>query len=289
MWLFHRTRTKDVPRTRQETRKYRAITVAGRRHLSDVAYMLPKDLSELNRLDFQHYIYRQILRGNFRAPLSKPRTILDVGCGTGIWCKEMAQQFPLAQVCGVDLESVKEHPTYQFLQADVLDGLPIHKNTFDFVHQRLFLASAIPASRWVEELKELLRVTRPGGWVEVAEVGIEGTNLGPLTRQFFDWGVNASLLRGLDARQVPYLDHYLRSAGGRNVNVWSVNVPMHTHASRIGIMMQMNLTSAFAALKGLYLSRGESESAFEQLLQQLPQEWEWYHSSLRFFVFTCQK
>lgn len=293
MRLFHKRKSKAVSPPSQQTRMYQAITVAGRRHLSDVPYALPKDLAEVNRLDFQHYIYRQVLHTNFRAPIIHPRSIFDVGCGTGIWCKEMAQQFPLAHVCGIDLEQLKETTVlpapYQFLQADVLHGLPLPSNSADFVHQRLLLASAIPTNRWGEMLQELLRVTRPGGWLELVEVGVEGSHLGPLTRQFFEWGITASLARGLDARQVPYVDQYLRRAGAHHVRLWWVDVPMDTRAGRIGLMMQMNLMNAFGALKGLYLSHGESEAEFEHLLQRLPAEWESLHSCLRFFVFTCQK
>src|SRR5258708_40359840 len=74
-----------------------AAIIAGRRHVTGVPYALPKDLAEVNRLDFQHYIYRNVLRGNFLVPLADPTAILDVAAGTGIWGKEMAQQFPQAR------------------------------------------------------------------------------------------------------------------------------------------------------------------------------------------------
>ena len=39
---------------REPTRpRLTAITLAGRRHLTSVPYALPKDASEINRLDFQ--------------------------------------------------------------------------------------------------------------------------------------------------------------------------------------------------------------------------------------------
>jgi hypothetical protein len=39
-------------------------TVMGRRFLRGVPYVLPKDMGEVNRLDFQHYMMRAALRGN---------------------------------------------------------------------------------------------------------------------------------------------------------------------------------------------------------------------------------
>jgi hypothetical protein len=45
----------------------------GRRYLADAPYMLPSDDAEINRLDFQHYLLRYALRGNYLAPIGRPR------------------------------------------------------------------------------------------------------------------------------------------------------------------------------------------------------------------------
>jgi SAM-dependent methyltransferase len=143
--------------------------IAGRRHVTGVPYALPKDLAEVSRLDFQHYIYRNVLRGNFLVPLTDPTAILDVAAGTGIWGKEMAQQFPQARVVGLDLEDIKASgpipANYQFVQGNLLDGLPFVANSFDFVHQRLILASAdgcLPGTPAGDAPRRLDRVAR--GW-----------------------------------------------------------------------------------------------------------------------------
>src|SRR5690348_6845196 len=75
-------------------------TVGARRYYSDIPYVLPKDLEDGNRLDFQHYFFRQAMRGYYLAPLhpENVHTILDVGCGTGRWPIEIAQLFPHAHV-----------------------------------------------------------------------------------------------------------------------------------------------------------------------------------------------
>jgi len=101
-----------------------AATVAGRRHLTGVPYALPKDDREVSRLDFQHYIYRNVLRGNFLVPLYEPAAILDVAAGTGIWGKDLAHQFPGTRVVWLDLEDIKDGgplpPNYQFIKGNVL-------------------------------------------------------------------------------------------------------------------------------------------------------------------------
>jgi ubiquinone/menaquinone biosynthesis C-methylase UbiE len=270
-----------------------AAVIAGRRHLTNVPYALPKDAQEVNRLDFQHYIYRHVLRGNFLVPLSQPSAILDVACGTGVWGKEMAQQFPNTRIVGFDLEDIKASGplphNYEFVRGNLLNGLPFADNSFDCVHQRLVLASAVPFSRWMDVFKELLRVVRPGGWLELPEVGVEVNPLGPLTRQFFEWGIDASRPRGLYPREIPNIGNYLREAGGVHVGMRSHDVPMGAWGGRLGTMMQTNLLSALGGLKALYTERGASEADFDALLHQLPDEWKALKSHLRFFVFWCQK
>ena len=67
----------------------------------------PSDDQEINRLDFQHYMLRYALRGNYAAPLNHPATILHVGSGTGRWAYEMAALFPETRIVGTDLVAPK--------------------------------------------------------------------------------------------------------------------------------------------------------------------------------------
>ncbi len=115
----------------------RFFLFGGRRYLNNESYFLPKDDTEINRLDFQHYLLRYMLRGNYAAPLQRVTSILDVGCGTGRWAMEMARLFPEANVIGLDLVAPPQDDAgsaqalgelrpenYVFMQGNVLDGLP---------------------------------------------------------------------------------------------------------------------------------------------------------------------
>jgi len=88
-------------------------SLMGRRFLRDVPYILPKDLGEVNRHDFQHYMMRSALRGNYAAPIGTSDSILVVGSGTGRWAIEMATLCPRARVVGVDVVTPQfdEHAT----------------------------------------------------------------------------------------------------------------------------------------------------------------------------------
>lgn len=52
----------------------------------DLAYLLPNDEAESDRLDLGHEMYLQILgRKLYLAPVKNPQRVIDLGTGTGIW------------------------------------------------------------------------------------------------------------------------------------------------------------------------------------------------------------
>lgn len=136
-------------------------------------YVLPHDASEDERLDAQHHLMQMVLGAPTLAPLATPQTILDIGCGTGVWCRDMAALYPSATIVGLDYDTShlvhqsKPHNVF-WREADALAPLPIASDTVDLVHQR-FASTWLPFGRWPDVLSELVRVTRPGGLVELVE------------------------------------------------------------------------------------------------------------------------
>jgi len=59
-------------------------------------------------MDLEHHLITILLDGKLHlAPLKSPQRILDIGCGTGIWTVDIADQYPSAQVIGTDLFPVQ--------------------------------------------------------------------------------------------------------------------------------------------------------------------------------------
>nr|BBH93676.1 hypothetical protein KTA_18750 [Thermogemmatispora argillosa] len=268
-----------------------------RRYLQEQPYLLPKDLGEVNRLDFQHYVLRAILRGNYLAPIEQPRRILDVGCGTGQWAFELARQFPHAEVIGLDLEQVKATqppPNYRFIQGDVLKGLPFENNSFDFVHQRL-LVGAIPLAAWPGVVQELARVTSPGGWIELVELSTHISNLipsGPANQQLASLTGQLAALRGLDSEGIVMrsLDRYLEQAGLVNVQRHPIKVPLGEWGGRIGALLALDFREVWKAISAPLAARFQiPESEILQLIDRACQEWDELHSCCYFTVAYGQK
>ncbi|KAI8940690.1 hypothetical protein NX059_001958 [Plenodomus lindquistii] len=68
-------------------------------------YLPHEDFREQDRLSLQHQIFSYALKGKLTTTrlLSSTRRILDLGTGPGHWAVGMAQQYPDAEVVGIDM------------------------------------------------------------------------------------------------------------------------------------------------------------------------------------------
>jgi ubiquinone/menaquinone biosynthesis C-methylase UbiE len=266
-----------------------------RPYLENQPYFLPRDLREVNRLDFQHYVLRALLRGNYLAPIRNPRQILDVGCGTGQWGYEMAREFPRAQVVGLDLEQAKNPtsppPNYRFVAGDVLKGLPFADNTFDFVHQRL-LFLALPVTAWPGVMQELVRVTAPGGWIELLELGPDVAPIGPATQRVISLTSQLASLRGLDGEGTVTraLDRYLLEAGLIHVERRFIDAPAGDWAGRVGSLLALDFREGWVAVSGPIARRFNlTQEEVNALTEGMVREWNELKTVYRFVAAYGQK
>ncbi len=260
-----------------------------RERLPDVPYFLPKDEQEQNRLNFQHRCLYSAIGNHYLAPLRPDvTTMLDVGTGTGIWPTEMARLFPRAHIVGVDISATSlDYPssaTCTFCLADILKGLPFPDQQFEYVHQRLLVA-AIPAACWPEVIRELVRVTRSGGCIELLEVGVAMQHVGPQTTRLMHWMSEQNQQRGFEMRLLSHLGEMLTHAGLEAVAYHDIPVPLGDWAGRVGAMLKADVLGAFDAVKGVYCAQGKMpHNQFEVLVRRAAQEWEETHASYLFHV-----
>ena len=179
----------------QEASDDRFIFINGRKYhnIPTSNYPLPIDEIEFKRSKIQHKVMKGVWGINFASPIEqelingKDFKVLDVGCGSGTWTSQLSKEYPLAKFIGLDMSPTfpKEFSqnNLQFIQGNILKGLLFENDTFDFVHMRL-LVVAFTQNQWEETVvKELVRVCKPGGWVELVEVDIEGKSMGPTSER----------------------------------------------------------------------------------------------------------
>jgi SAM-dependent methyltransferase len=259
-----------------------------RRYLEEQPYILPKDDQEVQRLKFQHWMLYTHLHRHAFAPIQPKsvRRILDVGCGPGAWLTDLAALFPTASLIGLDsdadhvaLATTLRHPQCHFQQGDVLVGLPFPEGYFDYTHMRCMIL-AIPARSWPFVIRELVRVTAPGGWIELFDGGQGCEHVGPKMQQLLSWGEQAIALRGFDLGVINHLGVMLRQAGAYHVREQRLTLPVGAWAGRIGDLMGKDLLALFETLKdALCTSLSLQPEHVDAVLQALPHEWDTYRTS----------
>ncbi|CAB4393969.1 unnamed protein product [Rhizophagus irregularis] len=263
--------------------------VGGRRYhnVSSSKYFLPNDLTEMDRLEKQHYLFRHIWRNNFSAPVREKLSqkenhpcVLDVGCGPGTWVTDMAFEYPSAIFIGVDISPIfpseqKKPDNATFLQ-NMLDGLPFEDDTFDFVYQRS-LASAISEDQWKNDvIYELHRVTKPDGWIELMEPEFlfsketDAPNCHKFSRALL--GFLATL--GINGFISSQLENILTSTKlFKNIHCEERSTPIGQWGGRLGEMMCNDyIESAEACKPALSQFIGISHEKFDSMLENIRME-----------------
>jgi trans-aconitate methyltransferase len=127
--------------------------------------------AEAARLEYQHNLFRATFGGKrYFSPLTSPRRILDLGCGTGIWSMEISDYFSQAQVVGIDVNQIEpsesEPLNHHFLLADFEQPWPF-EDLFDYIHGRMIIFSMRNHRRLIQQAFDHLT---PGGWFESKDV-----------------------------------------------------------------------------------------------------------------------
>ncbi|KAF5350210.1 hypothetical protein D9758_007848 [Tetrapyrgos nigripes] len=144
-------------------------------------YKLPVDLAEMDRLAVQHRMWTVMMGGLFPSAVASSvhaalsasdgcsPTIMDVGCGSGIWSIEMAKAFPHAQAIGLDLNEQKytgAPHNFRSVQGDISLGLPEFTGQVDVIHCRCVAQHVKDPQGLVNTLASCLR---PGGVLLLAD------------------------------------------------------------------------------------------------------------------------
>ncbi|CAG8659736.1 1331_t:CDS:2 [Dentiscutata erythropus] len=254
-----------------QTEEFRYID--GRRYHNEenVGYHLPNDDEETDRLHEQHFIMKYIWQSNFSAPvehiLSKSGAkILDVG-------------YPLSKVIGLDIST--HQPTqikpknFEFVKANAQEGLPFDDNTFDFVFQR-YLIAGYNKEKWQYVINEIVRVLKPGGYLELCEPSNPFDN-GPVSRRIFMSEVEIFEEKGCDIDIYEKLDDYLQNQGQvENIKKEAKKIYYNAkHSNDIGLSKALvgSTMNTLVSLKPLLTKKMEiSNKEYDKLAKMVEKE-----------------
>jgi len=221
----------------------------------DSSYFIEESGTELARLLERERFFSRILGGSlpehadqaaFLAPFQR---VLDIACGSGGWVLELAQRYPHLQVEGVDIDARAIRYATAQAQAGRLDNasfrvmdarqrLDYPDNTFDLVNAR-FLVS-IGAAVMPSAVREMVRITKPGGFVRLTETEDYSITTGLAFERLSAMFLQAEKLDGFSfsptgrtSGQTVVLGRLLRDAGGQNIQrhptviEWSTGTEAH--------------------------------------------------------------
>ncbi|KAI1079961.1 S-adenosyl-L-methionine-dependent methyltransferase [Whalleya microplaca] len=221
-------------------------------------YPLPNDVIEQQREELMHELFTEIMEGRlFIAPLEKgPTKVLDLCTGVGLWAIEVGDQFPQAQVLGVDLSPIqpKGVPPNVTFEVDDVEDVWAHDTDYDLIHMREASSYIGSTPKVIEKAFQHLK---PGGWVELqdfhyeaySEDGTMPTNC-PIN-QFADHMYVYGYAEGRNFHAVPNIDDFMGKAGFINIQKKVYKVPFGSwpedeKARRMGIYLKVAFESAMA-------------------------------------------
>jgi malonyl-CoA O-methyltransferase len=100
------------------------------------------------------------------------KKLLDAGCGKGRFARALLEQFPGAQVTGLDISEamLRGVPSGVGRIAGALTELPFAASAFDFVYATESLEHAVDTAAAIDEL---CRVLKPGGRIVIIDKNAE--------------------------------------------------------------------------------------------------------------------
>ncbi|KAG0255490.1 hypothetical protein BGZ95_005745 [Linnemannia exigua] len=256
-------------------------------------WVIPVTPDELDHPDSPFYMDRITFELDLMAPVGKPfRKVIDINCSSGEWAMDMAIKHPRTIVYALDpMLDIARLPqrvpdNCKFKLRDVKD----QEGEFDLVHQRLG-AFRTHFMEWTPHFAELGRLTRPGGWIQLAESNGMVVRAGVESLKVNRWVETAALSSGLNPMQmVEALMPTILGAGLINVECYEYGIPIGEWAGRRGnIAMRSYLTMVESLREEIIEINRLEDGIFEKTIGLMAMECAAENAELIMKVICAQK
>ncbi|RUS16556.1 hypothetical protein BC937DRAFT_91080 [Endogone sp. FLAS-F59071] len=252
------------------------------------SYPLPGDELEIYRLNVLHYNIRYVCvgLGLDMAGRGDDEYIFD-GCGTGIWCIDLATTYPKSTFTGTDITDVfrdnvvKAPSNVHFKVNDTRKGLPFKDGEFDFVYER-FQCACYKVAEWPDIIKELARrdaIETPGTVL----------NSGPNATMIMNDKLDKMMkLRGIDMHYIYKLKEPLEAAGIVNLQIGYRSMPIGWGPEEL---QKPTITSFMTSLRALRpqmtVSLGLSDEEYDEMVDNVEDVELKTHKTFINFTYYC--
>ncbi|KAG2195414.1 hypothetical protein INT47_002853 [Mucor saturninus] len=267
---------------------------------------------ERDRQTRQHYVLKQVFKGNIHVTLNEPTRILDSACGVGLWSLEMAYVYPTCQIIGIDVVPPSEKEGWnlsshingssaagqqklvQFQYGDVKKPLTFPDNHFDLVYQR-DIATVLPFTYWPTLIREFYRIVKPGGQIQLVEYDLLFKSPGPVLTQVNEWYRSAAQTLGVDPDYTKHLTSYMKEAGFTDIQERVHDIPIGEWPStdlekQHGYLYKEQMRALFKSMKRWWCTEIKvSQQEYDRVCSEALEEFEEFQSSARWKIFTATK
>ncbi|KAF9442496.1 S-adenosyl-L-methionine-dependent methyltransferase [Macrolepiota fuliginosa MF-IS2] len=271
----------------QDQSQIRLPTSKPRRYTSapGTAYLLPSDEEERQRLTKQNALLNRAFGELVHAPitLTSQDFVLESATGTGAWLLELVKQTPgTARFTAIDIEShlfpnpATLPPNISFEVQSVLNLPNEWTSKYTLVHQRLLIA-ALRTTEWPQAFRQIFRVLKPGGWLQLEEN--DDWAAGPVMKTFRSMMIKLGESRNIDIWPdvIPILKSYLEDCGFVDVHVDRRCLPLGSWGGQDGRDGRDNLLSLFRGIRAPVMGGGGfgivgSEEMYDDLMNRVKLE-----------------